>query len=135
MTASADLDSGAGRVPGAASASERVMLSRAFSRLDPVALAAAVGLVSGVGLAIATAVLLLQAGPIMGLHLVRLSFYLPGYEVSWAGAFIGLLDAGIAGGLLGAGLAWTWNAYHRMFVALVVMRERARETRRELQEL
>ena len=133
----ADADLGGGAGPGleSAGASERVMLSRAFSRLDPLALAAAVGLVTGVGLAVATAVLLLQGGRFIGLHLTRLSFYLPGYEVSWAGAFIGLLDAGIAGGLLGAALAWIWNAYHRMFVALVVLRARARETRRELQEL
>jgi hypothetical protein len=114
---------------------ERVMLSRAFSRLDPVALGVAVGGVCGVGLAVATAVLLLQGGVFVGLHLQRLAYYLPGYSVSWSGAGVGLVEAGLLGAALGASLAWIWNAYHRMFVALVVWRERARDRRRELQEL
>ena len=94
-------------------------------------MAVAVGVVSGVGLWFATAVLLLRGGETVGPHLSRLSFYLPGYQVSWPGAFVGLIDGAIVGALLGFLLAQLWNAYHRVFVALAV----ARETRRELQEL
>lgn len=134
MTVSADVEREAGAAPSTA-AQERVMLLRAFSRLDPLALGVAIGVLFGVGIAIATAVLLIESGAAVGLHLYRLAFYLPGYEVSWPGAFIGLFEGGIAGGLLGAALAWLWNGYHRMFVALVLLRERGRDMRRELQEL
>jgi hypothetical protein len=111
--------------------SDRIMLGRAFARLDPLALAVAVGIVSGLGLWFGTAVLLLRGGSFVGLHLSRLSYYLPGYSVSWPGAFLGLVEAAVLGFLLGAAVALAWNLYHRWFVALVM----ARETRRELQEL
>jgi hypothetical protein len=112
---------------------ERLILSRAFARLDPLALAFAVGLVSGLGLAMTTAALLLKGGANVGLHLSRLSFYLPGYDVSWSGVLIGFVDAGLLGCGLGLALAWLWNGYHRVFVALVVARERNRSARVELE--
>jgi len=55
--------------------------------------------------------------------------------VSWGGVLIGFAEGALLGAALGALLAWLLNAYHRMFVALVVARERARQFRRELQEL
>jgi hypothetical protein len=122
-------------MPSRLEASERLLLSRAFARLDPLAMGAAVGLVSGVGLSVATAVLLLQGGLSIGLHLGRLSFYLPGYSVTWPGVLVGLIEGAVAGGALGVALAWLWNAYHRLFVTLVVARERSRQIRQELQEL
>ncbi len=122
---------GAVAVDRAREQSDRIMLGRAFARLDPLALAVAVGTVSGLGLWIGTAVLLLRGGSFVGLHLSRLSYYLPGYSVSWPGAFLGLVEAGVLGFVLGAAVALAWNLYHRWFVALVV----AREIRRELQEL
>ncbi len=115
--------------------SERDVMERAFGRLDPVALGAAVGAVAGIALAALTAVLLVQGGSLVGFHLKRLGYFLPGYTVSWPGVGIGLIDAALAGFALGALLAWLWNAYHRLFIAVVIARERAREIRRELQEL
>ena len=53
--------------PASVDPRERLMLSRAFARLDPVALAFAVGLVSGLGLAVTTAALLLKGGLYVGL--------------------------------------------------------------------
>ena len=73
--------------------------------------------------ALATAVLLVGDGGPTGPHLARLSWYLPGYRVSAGGAFIGLLEGGLLGFVGGAALAGLWNAYHRMFVALVVARD------------
>lgn len=110
---------------------ERLILSRGLARLDPVALAAAVGIVSGVGLFLATAILLWRGGIAVGMHLGRLAFYLPGYDVSWPGAFVGLVEAGALGAAAGAVVAWGWNVYHRLFVSIL----RMREERRELQEL
>ena len=112
-----------------------MFLARAFARVDPVALGVAVGTLVGSGIALATAALLLRGGPLVGLHLQRLAFYLPGYSVSWGGALVGLLEGAALGCGVGALMAWIWNGYHRMFVALVVAREGARQMRRELQGL
>ncbi|MCA9511626.1 MAG: hypothetical protein R3E88_16695 [Myxococcota bacterium] len=119
----------------AVSASERDVMEQAFGRIDPVALGAGVGIVAGLALAAATAWLLLQGGAMVGLHLKRLAFFLPGYAVTWPGVGIGFIDALVVGFVAGAALAALWNAYHRLFIAVVVARERAREVRRELQEL
>lgn len=99
------------------------------------ALGAATGIVAGTALFLATAVLLLRGGAFVGLHLSRLGYFLPGYTVSWAGACVGLAEAAVLGFASGAALALLWNAYHRVFVALVVAREHARDVQRELQEL
>jgi hypothetical protein len=122
-------------VPAAETTRHRVMLSRAFARLDPLALSLAVGAVAGLGLALATAVLLLRGGEQVGLHLSRVGMFLPGYDVSWPGVVVGFFEGGALGCVLGLALATLWNGYHRMFVALVVARERARDARRELSGL
>ena len=110
---------------------DRIQLARAFGRLDPMALAVALGTVTGLALFIATLVLVLREGTLVGLHLGRLGYFLPGYQVTWSGAFVGLVEAALVGVAFGTLLALAWNGYHRLFVALIV----ARETRRELQQL
>jgi hypothetical protein len=78
-----------------------------FAKLDPVALGAAVGMVSGLGLLLATAILLWKDGPHVGQTLALLGNYFPGYEVTWNGAWIGGFEAagmGFLGGYLGAWL-------------------------------
>jgi hypothetical protein len=110
---------------------QRLILSRGLARLDPVALGAAFGAVAGLGLFVATSVLLVRGGELVGYHLARLAYYLPFYSVSWGGACVGLIEAAAVGFGAGALLALGWNAYHRLFVAIL----RVREERRELQEL
>ena len=58
--------------------------------------------VGATGLFLATALLLVQGGEDVGQHLARLSWYLPGYSVTWPGAFLGALY----GLILGAGTGW-----------------------------
>ena len=99
------------------------MLAAAFARLDPTALGTAMATVSAVALWLATAVLLVRGGPVVGPHLSRLAYYLPGYSVSWPGAFVGLVEGALAGFGAGVLVALLWNAYHRLFVALAVSRE------------
>ncbi len=114
---------------------EQQMLSRAFARLDPVALGVAFGVVSAVALWVLTAILLVQGGQQVGLHLNRLSFFLIGYEVSWFGAVIGAVEMGVVGVVVGAFVAWLWNGYHAMFIAIIVARQQRQEIARELQGL
>ena len=85
------------------------VLAAAFARYDPVALGAAVGVVFGVGLFLATAIALLHEPGDPGRVLSLLGEYLAGYEVSWMGAGIGLLGAGIGGFAFGWLVARTIN--------------------------
>jgi protoporphyrinogen oxidase len=92
----ADAQSGASgdrRVPGRV-ADEAIdeLIRDVFARYDAVALGGAVGVVTGVSLFLATAVLLLRGGAEVGANLSLLGNYLFSYEMSWAGAFFGLFE-------------------------------------------
>ena len=85
------------------------VLAAAFARYDPRALGAAVGLVLGAGLFLATAIAILRGPGSADRVLGLLGQYLVGYEVSWAGAGVGLLGAGLGGFVFGWLLARAIN--------------------------
>jgi hypothetical protein len=95
------------------------LLEEASAPLDPLALGMAVGTVGGVGLFLATAVLLLRGGPVVGPMLSLLGHYLVGYEVTWPGACLALVEAGVGGFMLGAVGAWLWNVGMAGYASLV----------------
>ncbi len=70
-------------------------------RLNGGAWGMAFGALCGLGLFVATAILLLKGGQEVGKNLSLLGNYLPGYDVSWLGAFLGL-PYGFAIGYLSA---------------------------------
>jgi len=84
-------------------------LSEIFARYDPVALGSAIGAVAGILLFLATAILLIKGGDPIGPNLSLLGNFLLSYEVSWGGAFLGLLEAGLGGFGFGCALAWMIN--------------------------
>ncbi len=107
------------RVPAAAGVpSPDALIEAVFARLDPAALGIAIGSVTGVGLFLATTVLLLKGGPMVGRTLSLLGNFLPGFTATWSGAFIGLVEAGVGGFAFGYTLAklrnWGMSAYARM---------------------
>ena len=112
----------AGHVPDAVEAE----ILRALAPLDSVALGAAVGIVAAVGLWVATAVLLVQGGEVVGPTLGLLGQFLIGYSVTWTGALIGAVEAGGLGFLGGYGAAALRNAGIRLFVERVRRRARAK---------
>ena len=59
-------------------------------RLNARAWGIALGLLCGFGLLIATNILVLRGGPIVGPHLGLLGAYLPGYQVTFVGSLVGL---------------------------------------------
>jgi hypothetical protein len=85
-------------------------IQQAFGRYDPVALGVALGTVLGVGLFVATGWLLLLGGEPVGPNLAVLRSYFPGFEVTWRGALLGLLEAGAGGFGFGCVLARLINA-------------------------
>jgi hypothetical protein len=98
------------------------ILSAVFAKMDVPALSAAGGVLCSIGLFMATAILLLQDVPAnypVGPHLSALADYLPGYSVTWPGAFIGAVYGFLVGALGGFAAAVFWNITH--YVALGVM--------------
>jgi hypothetical protein len=93
-------------------------IRRAFARYDPVALGVALGTTAGLGLFLLTAFLLLVAREPAGSDIALLGSYLLGFEVTWRGALLGLVEAGAAGFAVGYGLA-------RLINAVVTREERA----------
>ncbi|MDJ0866712.1 MAG: hypothetical protein QNK03_11430 [Myxococcota bacterium] len=73
---------------------------------------------AGVGLFLATVVLLVQSDPAARPMLSLLANYFYGYEVSWTGAWIGLAEGAVGGGAVGWALGHLLNA--------VIGRERRR---------
>jgi hypothetical protein len=97
-----------------------------FGRLDPKALGSAISLVFGTVLFLATIVLVLRSGPIVGPTLSLLSQYFPGYSVTWRGAILGLFYGALCGFLFGYGFAQLRNSIAHLFLLFIKRRaERA----------
>ncbi len=105
------------------------IIEKVFARLDPLALGLSVGTVFGILIFLATSILMLKGGEVVGPRLRLLAQYFYGFEVSWRGALIGFFDAGFLGFLLGSSIAflrnWGLSAY-----ALLVHRRAQTERRR-----
>lgn len=107
------------------------LIKAAFAHLDPLALGLAVGLVFGVSLFLATAVLLIKGGEVVGPNLSLLAHYFVGFKATWSGAFIGLFEAGIGGFILGYLVAVLRN-YGMKAYAHMVKRRADAEAERDL---
>jgi len=94
-------------------------LARVFMRVDGGALGLATGVVGGVGLFVATLVLVLKGGTVIGPTLGLLSQYFPGYSVTALGSLVGLFYGFVSGFLAGWLFATLRNAI--MFVCLVAV--------------
>ncbi|HVF40922.1 MAG TPA: hypothetical protein VM939_13560 [Gemmatimonadaceae bacterium] len=73
----------------------------------------ALGLLFGIGLFLATIVLVMRGGPAVGPHLSLLGVFLPGYSVTTAGAFIGFVYAFVIGYAIGRIIGSVYNALAR----------------------
>ena len=89
------------------------LLRDAFARYDEVALGGAVGITASLGLAAATLVTLLGSKEGFVPMLSLLGNYLFGYEVSWPGLAVGMVEAG----LLGFGLGWVAARLSNLLIA------------------
>ena len=111
--------------------SEDTVIEVAFAKIDPLALGIAVGVVSGLGIFMASAILLLKSGPVVGPMLSLLGNYLIGFEVTWVGAVIGLLEGGMLGFAVGALAAGLRNWVFKVYAKIMRWREE-RDDRRHL---
>jgi len=105
------------------------VIEAAFAKLDPVALGAAVGVVSAMTLFLASAVLLLKGGPEVGRTLKLLRNYLIGFDVTWTGAAIGAFEVGAGAFALGYIIAWGRNWLLAAYAHLAKRRAQAKAQR------
>lgn len=97
----------------AAMASVDDELRRTLLRLNSKAWGIAVGLAFGVGLFLATNVLVLAGGEQVGRHLSLLAAYFPGYRVTFAGSLIGFVYAFVVGYATGRLISSVYNSLAR----------------------
>ncbi len=107
------------------SASDRVIIE-AFAKLDQTALGLAVGTLSGLGVFMATVVLLIKGGEVVGPRLALLGQFFIGYTVTASGALIGLVYGFLAGFILG----WLIGFFRNSLVSayLLALKTRANLT-------
>ena len=90
---------------------EQQALRKSILRVRDQGWGLAFGLVLGLGLFIATNVLVIRGGPSVGQHLSLLNVYFPGYSVTVLGSFIGFVYAFVVGYGIGRLIA---SAYNRL---------------------
>lgn len=84
-------------------------LRKAVAHLNAKLLGVVLGLITGFALFLATIILVLKGGPVVGPHLGLLSQFFPGYRVTFVGAIVGFFYAFVAGFLIGAALGIVYN--------------------------
>ena len=88
---------------------EEALIHSAVARLRAGVMAIVCGMLSGVGLMVATVWLVIRGGPNVGEHLGLLGHYLPGYSVTWPGVCLGFVYGAAIGGAIGWVTAWIYN--------------------------
>lgn len=110
----------------------RKVVSEVFTRLDPVAFGISLGLISGLGLLLATLFLVVKGGPIVGPNLQLLDQFLPGYSVTVAGSLVGLLYGFASGFFVGWGSASLRNSVVFLYMIMIERRAELHHLRRFL---
>jgi hypothetical protein len=88
-------------------------LGTTLMRINARAWGIAFGLLFGLGLFLATNLLVLRGGEVVGPHLGLLGVYLPGYRVSFVGSLIGFIYLFVIGYGFGRLVGSVYNAVAR----------------------
>lgn len=88
---------------------EERVLRKTLARANEQGWGIAFGLLCGLGLFLATAILLIEGGPNPGPRLGLLRVYFPGYSVTWLGSFVGFVYAFVGGYAIGRTVATIYN--------------------------
>lgn len=90
------------------------LLIKAFARLHKTALGVAIGSLLGLAVFVATNILLLKGGEVVGPHFSLLGQFFLGYSVTFAGSLIGYGYGFVAGFLIG----WLTAFLHNLFISI-----------------
>ena len=88
---------------------ENRAVKRATLRLNAQAWGVSFGLLCGLGLFLATLILVVKGGDNVGQHLGLVSVFLPGYRVTMLGAFLGFVYMFVIGYALGRLIGLVYN--------------------------
>lgn len=88
---------------------EERLLRQVVARTSEQGWGIAIGMIFGLGLFLATVVLVARGGSDVGSHLSMLSVYFPGYRVSWLGGIVGFVYAFVLGYAVGRTVATLYN--------------------------
>lgn len=94
-------------------------IQHVFQRLHPMAFGAALGVVAGLSLFLATALLVIKGGSVVGPNLSLLSQFLPGYRVTMGGSILGLIYGQAIGFVSGWFFAKIRNGSLLLYMVLV----------------
>jgi len=95
------------------------VLAKVFEKVDPVAAGVSSGLLCGSLLFLATLMLVLKGGPVVGPNLSLLQQYFPGYSVTVVGSLIGLVYGCLMGFLAGGAFARAGNMATLLYMAII----------------
>lgn len=84
-------------------------VGKAVARIQTSVLTVVFALISGFGLFLMTAWLLIRSGKRVGVHLQLLGNYFPGYSVTWLGSVVGFFYAALVGGFIGWSIGTIYN--------------------------
>lgn len=104
------------------SPAEQVIIET-FAKLDRTALGLAVGTLCGLGIFLATLVLVIKGGRVVGPNLALLGQFFYGYTVTVTGAFVGLVYGFVFGFVVGWLIALLRNALVSAY--LIALKTRA----------
>ena len=94
------------------------LIVESLAKIDGLALGVSLGTLCGVSILIATNILILKGGDVIGPNLALLSQYFVGFEVSFTGSVIGLVYGLITGFVIGWLIAFLRNIVVTVYVHL-----------------
>ncbi|MBL4743045.1 MAG: hypothetical protein JKX87_00135 [Cycloclasticus sp.] len=100
--------------------SERIVLNAVFAKIDKTAFSLASGLVFFLSMFVITAISIIKTNGAVGPDLEMLSYYLPGYSVTWLGNIVGSVYIGVIGLVLGWFFGMLWNLTHYLYLAVLM---------------
>lgn len=95
------------------------LIVESLAKIDGLALGVSLGTLFGLGIFLATNILILKGGDVVGPNLALLSQYFVGFEVSLKGSVIGLIYGLIAGFTTGWLIAFLRNIVVTIYVHLL----------------
>jgi hypothetical protein len=93
---------------------EEELLRKAVLRFNGRLVGLIFGLICGIGLFLATNILVLKGGKQVGPHLILLAQFFPGYRVTFMGSIVGFVYAAVVGFVIG----WVLGAVYNKFASV-----------------
>lgn len=98
------------------------LIIQSLAKLDGKALGIAIGLLLGIGIFVATNLLIFKGGDVIGPNLALLNQFFIGYEITFVGSMIGMIYGLMAGFIIGWLIAGIRNFVVMIYIHLVKLK-------------